>query len=78
MFLQKKGFATVTEISEHLELSLNATSKHVNKLAHVQMIARIQRGTYMFYYVDNYAHSTVSNLFVNSYSRDKGEQGKVY
>ena len=77
-YLKSRGCATVTDISEHLELSLKATSKHVVKLSNVQMIARIQRGTYMYYYIDSCTYSTVSNIFVNPYSLDKGEQRKVY
>lgn len=50
-YLKKNKDAPVGEISEHIRLSMKATSKHLSVLAAADILNREQRGSLGFYWL---------------------------
>jgi len=51
-FLHDKGEKNVTEITEHLNISLNATSKHLLLLEKINILSSIGKKGHVFYFID--------------------------
>ncbi|MBI5742414.1 MAG: winged helix-turn-helix transcriptional regulator [Candidatus Niyogibacteria bacterium] len=61
-YLKVSGEASVAEISEEIDLSFGATSKHLNILAAVGIVDREQRSLNMFYTLPKPQHLAVKNI----------------
>lgn len=51
-FLHERGEKTVTEITEHLNISLNATSKHLLMLEKINILSSLGKKGHVFYFID--------------------------
>ena len=58
-FLNKKGEASVSDIAEHINLSLKSTSRHLRVLFSVGVIDREQRNLEVFYSLSSPTHPFV-------------------
>ena len=50
-FLSQRGVANVSEIADHIGISIKATSKHLIKMSSVGIVGRNQKTKYMLYFV---------------------------
>jgi len=48
-YLRKHGAASVTDVAEHLEISIQSTSKHLDRLSALGILQIRQRSRYVFY-----------------------------
>lgn len=48
-YLRKRGAATVTDIAERLDVSVQSASKHLDKLSTLGIVQSRQRSRYVFY-----------------------------
>ena len=61
-FLQKTKEANVSEIAGVIDLSLKATSKHLNILANLDILERQQKSLEMFYRLMHPMHLLAKNV----------------